>query len=85
MSATSWTPLVYPQLPRSIHRDSYKSRRHRGKIEVLDPYVTLERDGEETKAWIADQTTLSDEYLSQHGDRELIEERVRLNSNYPSV
>ena len=48
---TPWTPNTYPKARRGDHVDVYKSEKH-GQVPVQDPYQWLEKNSEETTAWV---------------------------------
>jgi hypothetical protein len=82
--ATSWTPHCYPPTRRSDYIDVYRSEAQ-GKVEVPDPYVWLEKDGEERGRWLASQEALARNFLDSHPDRARLEEEIRASTDYEKV
>jgi prolyl oligopeptidase len=82
-SALAWTPHCYPHTRRSDHVDVYRSGA--GEVKVSDPYVWLEKDGEEQEKWLAAQEALARNFLDAHPDRVKLEEEIRASTDYEKV
>jgi len=67
----------YPQTEKIDHKDTYFG------VEVEDPYRWLEDDlSEKTKAWVAAQNEVTQDYLSQIPFRDAIKSRLETLWNY---
>jgi prolyl oligopeptidase len=53
-----------------------------GEVKVSDPYVWLEKDGEEQEKWLAAQEALARNFLDSHPDRIKLEEEIRASTDY---
>jgi hypothetical protein len=81
--SSAWTPHCYPHTRRSDHVDVYRSGA--GEVKVSDPYVWLEKDGEEQEKWLAAQEALARNFLDSHPDRIKLEEEIRASTDYEKV
>jgi Prolyl oligopeptidase, N-terminal beta-propeller domain len=81
---SSWTPHGYPPTPRTNHIDLYKSEAN-GEVKVPDPYVWLEKDGEEREKWLVAQEALARDFLDAFPDRSRLEEEIRASTDYEKV
>lgn len=79
--SSAWTPHSYPPTRRSDHVDVYRSGAG-GEVKVSDPYVWLEKDGEEQEKWLAAQEALARNFLDAHPDRIRLEEEIRTSTDY---
>ena len=80
----AWTPHCYPPTRRSDHVDVYRSGAD-VEVKVSDPYVWLEKDGEEQEKWLAAQEALARNFLDAHPDRIMLEEEIRASTDYEKV
>jgi Prolyl oligopeptidase, N-terminal beta-propeller domain len=80
----AWTPHCYPPTRRSDHVDVYRSGAG-VEVKVSDPYVWLEKDGEEQENWLAAQEALARNFLDSHPDRIRLEEEIRASTDYEKV
>ncbi|MCK6684173.1 MAG: prolyl oligopeptidase family serine peptidase [Thermoanaerobaculia bacterium] len=77
---TSTEPLVYPLAHRAETFDDYHGTR------IADPYRYLESSANPlTKAWVEQQNTLTEKYLSQISSREPIRKRLTELWNFERV
>jgi len=84
VAASPWIPHRYPPTRRSDHIDTYQSEA-KGEVKVPDPYVWLEKDGEERKGWLASQEALARNFIDAHSDRARLEEEIRASTDYEKV
>ena len=77
MSMTTFSQIKYPETKKADQQDDYF-----GTI-VKDPYRWLEDDNsEETKAWVKEENTVTDQYFSQIPFREKVKEELKAMWNY---
>ncbi|KAI9511293.1 prolyl oligopeptidase [Russula earlei] len=83
MSVTTapWRPHCYPPTRRSDHFDTYQSET-KGEVTVPDPYVWLEKDGDERERWLTSQEALARNFLDALPDRARLEEEIRASTDY---
>lgn len=55
------------------------------EVKVSDPYVWLEKDGEEQEKWLAAQEALARNFLDAHPDRIRLEGEIRASTDYEKV
>ncbi len=55
------------------------------EVKVSDPYVWLEKDGEEQERWLAAQEALARNFLDAHPDRIRLEKEIRASTDYEKV
>ncbi len=84
MTSSSWTPHGYPHTRRSDHVDVYRSGAA-GEVKVSDPYVWLEKDGEEQENWLAAQEALARNFLDSYPYRARLEEEIKASTDYEKV
>lgn len=82
--SSHWQPNLYPSARRSDHVDTYASELH-GQVRVPDPYEWLERDSDETQAWVTAQEAYTRSFLDANPDRTLLEDEIRKSTNYERV
>ncbi|KAF8266710.1 prolyl oligopeptidase [Lactarius quietus] len=74
-------PALLPPTRRSDHVDVYQSGAG-VEVKVSDPYVWLEKDGEEQEKWLVAQEALARNFLDANPDRIRLEQEIRASTDY---